>query len=115
MDLAGRKCLGRTNEPLEARIRRLGHGVGKAVVVSGRTRVWFCDKCGKYSGGRLTGLMKERCRERPTTAGNAVIRRLLKGEHPDGKGEKVEVNPDWEDWERAGVGQWLVGGGRSVW
>ena len=103
-DLAGRKCLGKTKEPLEARIRRLGHGVGKAIVVKGRTRLWFCDKCGKSSGGRNTGLMTEGCRGKPTTAGKSVIRRLEKGVHPAGNGERVEVNVSWEEWERAGVG-----------
>ena len=96
--------MGKTNLTIEEQISRLGHGVGKAVVVKGKTRLWFCDKCGKYLGGRLTGLMKEKCREKPTTAGKLVIKRLLKGEHPAGNGDRVECNPGWEEWERAGVG-----------
>ena len=104
MELAGRKCAGKIKLSLEERIRRMGHGVGKAVVVKKGTRLWFCDKCGKYSGGRLTGLMKERCREWATSAGKCAIKRLLNGKHPDGKGEKVETNPGWEVREKAGVG-----------
>ena len=104
MEMAGRSCAGRTKWTLEERIRRMGHGVGKAVVVDKGARLWFCDKCGKYSGGRLTGLMKERCRVALTSAGKRAIRRLMNGKHPDGKGDKVDTNPSWEIWKKAGIG-----------